>query len=956
MRWTRLLKRFRLFLFIVLVMWGREVAAQTPALTNKHYKITSWTTDDGLPGNSCVKIIQDKKGFIWLGSFDGLVRFDGTRFLVYNKGNLLSTNYAVAIADDENGNLWIGTDQGLMVYRNGKFINLADSTHAFFIESLCIDEKHQKIWLGSRNGGLFTYDMVSNTYTQVENSGEKDIINDFLKDKDGSIWVGGEKNGLLHFSQGQWNQFNESHGLLNKEIKSLYQDKAGVLYVGTSSGLYKRRPDGKFDTIEKFKGVRVSKVTMDTEGNLWVGTVNGLYHEQSKNNWRYITQKNGLSNNDIREIFFDEEGSVWLGTYRGGINQMRETKFHWYFGGQEPQIEATGALCALDDKTLLVGTTQGGLFTIKDEQLSEYPIKTEIDQRIYSILQDTQKNIWMASYNGLVLKTPDGREKLFTEKDGLRTNQIRKIFQDRNNNYWIGTRNVGLIKMSFKRFPDQPVFEQYLYDELNNFNATFIMAINEDSKGNLLVCSNNGGIVIISPDGKLKNYSKADGLKSNTCFNVREDSDGIIWVTTTNGLTRLHHGKLFTFTRSEGMPHENPMDVMEDALGFMWLPTQKGTIRVSKQQLDAFAEGKSKNIEWKLFDKNNDLAMSECTGTAQALIHAGKIWFPMIGGLMSVDPAAVQISKKAPRVFIEGVTVDELSRDITKPVLVPAGSKRIAFDFIALTLLYPNSARYRYKLDNFDGDWIEGGLNRQTSYTSLPYGNYFFKVSACNNDGVWSEASTPVALVVRPYIYQTWWFFVFVVMLIMFIGYTYTRIRTASIKQQSERLEQLVVERTKRIAEQRDEMVTLNEELRSSQEVVLTQRDALEEKIGELAEKNEEIATMNTNLERIVDERTKVLEEQNKRLSKYAFINAHKLRAPLASILGLINLFIHDAVTEQQAEMSRHLLKSANALDRVVRSINRMLEREFGKEPQEDWKATEEVREEENATDVNEEF
>jgi light-regulated signal transduction histidine kinase (bacteriophytochrome) len=156
------------------------------------------------------------------------------------------------------------------------------------------------------------------------------------------------------------------------------------------------------------------------------------------------------------------------------------------------------------------------------------------------------------------------------------------------------------------------------------------------------------------------------------------------------------------------------------------------------------------------------------------------------------------------------------------------------------------------------------------------------------------------------------------------------------------------------LAEQRDELVALNEELRSSQDVVLTQRDVLTEKNKELAEKNEEIAIMNTSLERIVEERTKVLEEQNKRLSKYAFINAHKLRAPLASILGLINLFIHDAVNEKQAEMSKHLFKSANALDKIVRSINRMLEREFGHDSQNALKASDEESDDDQTKDSTE--
>lgn len=895
-----------------------------------NFKTTYWTTDDGLPGNSCVKILQDKDGFLWMGSFDGLVRFDGTRFITYNKSNLLSSNFALTMASDNQGNLWVGTDHGLAHYYNGKITDLADSTHGFFIESLLMDEKKQKVWIGSRNAGFFAYDIRAKKYEQIDVLQKDDIFNDILKDPDGSLWIAGEKNGLLNLKNGAWKNFAEKDGLSSTEVKTLALAVDGTMYVGTTSGLFVRKPGDKFVEVEKFKGIRINKVKIDAGGNLWIGTVYGLYIQTSENKWIYLSREEGLSNNDVREIYFDADSTIWLGTYRGGVNQLRPTKFSWYFGGKGLEIEAVGAICAFGENGILAGTTEGELYTINNYEVKKYPIKTSIKQRIYSLLRDDKKNIWVACYDGLLLLTPDGREKLFTEKDGLLTKQIRVIYQDKKGIYWIGTRNAGLIRMTFDVKKSKPTFEQFRHEHLNKVNSTFIMDLREDAQGNLLICSNNGGLTIMPEDGPLINYSKKDGLQSNTCFSVRSDKTGVLWLTTTDGVTRLKDGKLFTFTRKDGMPHENPMDVMEDSLGFLWMPTQKGNIRVSKQQLNEYADNEADTIEWKLFDKNNDLIKSECTGTARAFKdNRGVLWFPMVGGLISVDPLTIQISKKIPSIYIERVSVDDVEKPFDKPVVVSSTDQRVAFEFIALTLRYPNSARYQYQLKPFDEGWINAGTSRNAVYTNLPAGDYTFSVIGCNNDGVWSLEGTSIAVVVNPRFYQTWWFITFVVSAIGLMILGYVRFRTRSIKERARYLAQLVNERTKMIAQQRDELALLNQELQSSQEEVMAQRDSLAEKIEELAEKNVEIESMNENLEKIVEDRTRVLNEQSKRISNYIFINAHKLRAPVASILGLINLLNHETLNAAQKRISDHLLESAAALDKVIRSISRMLEEEF---------------------------
>ncbi len=187
---------FSVLLSAALFLLAVSAIHAQPKEANKHYKITYWTADDGLPGNAAVKIFQDSEGFLWIGGFDGLVRFDGARFTIFSKNNLLTSNFALAVVGDKQGNVWIGTDRGILHYKNGQLSNLADKNFDFYVESLFYDEAEQKLWVGSRNAGLYTYDLVKHQYTFIEGTKNDDIINDIVKGKDGTIVVAKEENGI----------------------------------------------------------------------------------------------------------------------------------------------------------------------------------------------------------------------------------------------------------------------------------------------------------------------------------------------------------------------------------------------------------------------------------------------------------------------------------------------------------------------------------------------------------------------------------------------------------------------------------------------------------------------------------------------------------------------------------------------------------------------------------------
>jgi ligand-binding sensor domain-containing protein len=910
----------RLNLILLLVGCIQLVMAQQGAQDTFQYKISHWTTDDGLPSNTITYLHQDADEYLWIGSYDGLIRFDGTQFLVFNKNNTpeLQSFHARVLKGDRNNNMWIGTSLGLVKYNNGKFINVSGEENKLFILSMWVDEINKKIWIGTRDSGLYCYDIDNNTFRKVDNNFANDLITAIVQDRNGGMWIGSEKNGLAYFKNQQWTYFDKDDGLTNTEIQSLYLDDTDELLVGTSVGLFVFK-DGKIVQDKLTDGLRVNKIRRDKEGKIWLATATGAFRRLNKGSWQIFSKDEGLSNNDIRDIYFDNEGSVWLATYRGGLNQLRQTKFVTFGANEGLNVEAIGAIEELTTNQYLVATTDGKLFSIKDNIVSPFILKTKFTQRIYGILKDTQMNLWIASYDGLLLVTPNGNERLFTEADGLPTRQLRMIYQDKNQNYWIASRNSGLIKMKFDSKSSKPVFELFNSDGLKKLNASFIMSVKEDESNNLLVTTNTGGLLVLK-NNVIKNYTTDNGLVSNTVYTAQADKQGVIWLATLDGISRLENGEFFNYTKREGMPHESVFDLVEDDSGYFWMPTSNGILRVSKQQLNDYQAGKIKTIEWKQFDRSNELRSSECTGvTPMFKASDNSLWFLMLGGIVKVNPNNIVVNDKAPNVFIEKLIVDDNVQDLTDELIIPSGSQRVVFNYIGINLRYPRSVKYKFRLTNFDKNWIETGTDRNAVYTNLKGGNYTFQVIACNNDGVWNTTGASFPFTVESRYYERWWFYPALIFVTALFIVLYIQLRTRSIKHRADELKRVVDLRTREIALQRDELVALNEELRSSQEEVMAQRDAL-------SDKNNEIERINLNLERLVAARTEALEQQNKRLAEYAFINAHKLRSPLASILGIINLMVIETDPEQKRLLLGHLQKASLELDEIVHSINRMLE------------------------------
>lgn len=898
--------------------------SQNTSFVNRvaHYKVVPFTVVDGLPGNTLLTLKQDFNGYLWLGGFEGLTRFDGNHFTVFDPTSTLElkSSQINTIQLDSKGVLWIGTGQGLVKYAGHKFSNLASPEFSFNIESIELDEANQIAWLGTRNRGLYRYDMQTNSYQFIESQYTHDMITSIVLDNNGGIWISSDKNGFAHFANNQWQYFSKKDGLNTNEIISLHATNDG-LYICSILGLHLLK-GGKITLVPEPRESRITKVRNGPQGSLWVLTTSGIYIRYQDGTWRTLTRQDGLSAIDIRDVVFDREGAVWLATYRGGLLQLVEEKFVTFSSNEGLSAEAVSSVYQLSSNHWIAGTSDGKLFTIENEKAKPFIIRSTITKPICQITKDNRENLWFATYDGLLFISKNGEEKLFTERDGLPTRQVRAIIQDKDNNFWIGSRTSGVIKMEFNAAKGKPIFTTPYRDQLAKANGTFIISMSQDKGGNLLLATGAGSLIKILKDGSLRQYADKSRPSNEALFAAHEDARGVIWAAGTTGILRIENDSVKSFSRKDGMPFETVYDIVEDDLGYFWLPSAKGILRVKKDDLEEKLKDQKKEIRWRLFDSSDDLVKAQCTGASQVYKDASDIlWFPMQEGLVRVNPREIKIDTVPPKIQIESVTVDDALINHDEEIILPPGSKRFVFSYVSVNLKYQKAIRYKYKIDRFDRDWIDPGTQTTAVYTSLPPGAYAFRIMACNKDDICSSQEAVVHFKVSAHYYQSSWFYL-VVMNVLIVGVLgFIRIRTRTFRQRALLLKRMVAERTKEIASQRDELEAMNEELRMSQEEVIAQRDSL-------AEKNNQIEKINATLEDTVSERTAALEARNKKLEEFAFINAHKLRGPLASILGIMNLIRIETDEDSRKKLLELLNISTAELDKVIRATNKMLEEE----------------------------
>lgn len=784
-----------------------------------------WTTDNGLPQDTIWSIVQTRDGYLWLGTEGGLVRFDGVRFMVFDKENTpeIKSSSIYALLEDREGSLWIGTSSGgLSRLKDGKFSSYTtkDGLSSDIVECLYGD-RDGSLWIGTSAGLNHLRDGRVTSYT-TKNGLSNDIVRSLYQDREGSLWIGTSGGGLNRLKDGKFTAYTTKDGLSNGIVNSILQDREGLLWIGTADGGLNRLKDGKFTvytTKEGLSNVNVRALYQDLQGSLWIGTWGGGLDRFQDGKFAAYTTKDGLSADQVLSFYEDHEGSLWIGT-GSGLNRFQNGKFTTYSSKEGLSNEIVMSLYQDQEGALLIGTVGGGLYSLKNGRFAAYTNQEGLsNDTVNSIFQDVDGILWIGTDGGGVKRLMHGRITVYTTKEGLSNDIVNSIYQDREGSLWIGTSN-GLNRFKDGKFT--------VYTTKEGLSNNIVWYLYQDKEGSLWIGTRGGGLNRFR-SGRFTAYTNKNGLSNDYVTALYQDGEGSLWIGTDGGgLDRFKDGKLTSYTTREGLFDDKVFVILEDSKGHLWMSCNKGIFLVSKKELDDLDAGKAKRIHSISFGKADGMKSQECQGGSQPAgwkTADGKLFFATVKGVAAIDPEHIKVNEGLPPVIVEYMVGGGIPlwasvalAGFRRPAFgssgrleIPPGSNKFEFQYTALSFLVPEKVLFKYKLEGFDNDWVDAGTRRTAYYTNIPPGNYTFRVKACNNDGVWNEEGAAFAFRLMPHFYQTWWFYGLCFLTAASVARAAYQVRIRSLKARETELIRVVEEKTRDLREANERIEKLQE-------------------------------------------------------------------------------------------------------------------------------------------------
>jgi ligand-binding sensor domain-containing protein/signal transduction histidine kinase len=830
---------------------------------SQEYIFTNYSINNGLSQSVVNCIFQDSKGYIWAGTQNGLNRFNGETFDVYNynrnDSGSISNNWIYSIAEDAAGNLWIGTKGGLNKYnaKQNNFKRIVYQTDfAFDVSQYCYDV------ICLENGDIFIntpplisiYNLEKESFTHFENRLEydgavKDVKIPALEDTDGKIWIG-STTGLTLFSL-QTNEFSYFPFVLKTEVNveninvtAIFKDKKSNLWVGTTIGLFIFNSDlNRFEESRfligqneqvPFKNICIRAITEDKNGNLIVGTEgNGLFVISPESPGtvaihNYTTENSDLGHNIVQSLIIDKSENLWIGTLQGiSKTDLKKKKFNLYRKSNSPNsLDLLGNVIASlyknDDGILWVGNWGQGLNLVnrKTGEVEHFSTRHSGNHYIpndfvHVIFKDSEGEIWLGTRNGILIYDKPGNRfvdwKTFF-KNSLLPNfnnvRIYMIIQDRDLNYWIGTQN-GLYKIDLKKSAVE-VFQKEL-DANYQLSANLVYCLIEDSEGLIWIATVSGLDVYNPATKKIRHFRKEEkGLSDDFIISLCEDKKGNIWIGTATYLN-VYHKKDSSFTyyaQEHGLPNNRIFEIVKDKNNEMWIATGKGLCKFDEQQ----------NL-CHTFTLEDGLQSLEFNLRAAFVCDDGEILMGGMNGFNSFYPDSISGNPYIPKLVFtsfytqKGAVKEYINLEESPEVVLHHNIYSFTIEFAALEFTNPQKNSYAYQMAGISDEWINIGNRKFVPFFGLQPGDYTFKVKGSNNDGVWNERDISIKIVILP----PWWrsiyaYFAYFILFVLAV-FSYIKMRERKLKHDKKILEQKVLERTKQIEEQNQLIISKNQEL-----------------------------------------------------------------------------------------------------------------------------------------------
>jgi signal transduction histidine kinase/CheY-like chemotaxis protein/ligand-binding sensor domain-containing protein len=789
--------------FSLFIYRGAPVAfALDPGKATTQYIHEVWQTQDGLPQNSIRAIAQTNDGYLWLGTPAGLVRFDGVRFTVFDKGNTVQIrdNSITSLLRSRDGTLWIGSQNGLLRMRYGRFTRYSrENGLSDNVVTCLIETRDGSLWAGTQTGGVNRFLGGKFVHYSQKDGLSADTISALYETRDGSLWVGTVGRWLNRFVNGKFLPYGKSEGMSDDDGMCFYEDDDESLWIGTDGGGLNHLKDGKFSIYGLKEGLLdrdVWSICRDRDRNLWIGTVGGGLARLQNGKLISYTTKDGLSSDYILSVFEDREGSLWLGTRGGGLNRLKDGSITSYTTQEGLSHDDVKCVYEGRDGSLWIGMEGGWMNRFLGGRFSVFPRQDSISSySVFSILEDREGTLWIGAGEHGLNRFSNGRLTSYTTTDGLSDNDVRSIVQRRDGSVWFGSNDGGL-----NVFSDEKI--TVLQDVRDKLLGSSVKCLLEGRDGSLWIGTEDRGLCQYK-DGKLRSFVSQDGMFSNSAIALYEDSEGVLWIGTRGaGLSRMKEGRFFQYTVKQGMFDDFIYQILEDGRQNLWVSGPKGLSCVKKEELDDLARGKTRFVHSLSYGPTDGMASSECNGESQPAgwkTKDGRLWFATSKGVVVVDPEHVKTNELPPPVLIEQVFVDKKEIILPGKARLAPGQGEIELHYTGLSLLAPQKVYFKYRLEGFDKEWVNAGSRRTAYYTNLPPGSYRFRVIACNNDGVWNESGAVFEFYLEPHFYQSTWFYALCTVTLILAGPGIYLLRVRRLKKRERDLVLLVDKRTEEL-------------------------------------------------------------------------------------------------------------------------------------------------------------
>jgi ligand-binding sensor domain-containing protein/signal transduction histidine kinase len=740
--------------------------AATPAAraTIGSFIVDTWDTDDGLPQNSVTAITQTRDGYLWFGTLNGLVRFDGIRFTILDESNTpeLHSSRIVTLFEDSQGRLWIGTETGgIAQLHHGNLTSTGIGQYAFESRLAAAAESPDgAVWLYTADGQVWRY--ASERFTSfLFAAGQAGSSRSLIAEPSGPLWIGTQTrlaalsptltSGSLELPVEQEVPLGHLDQLLASRRHGHWRLADGRIQQWIDNTLH--RDFGPYP----WGDAPVSAACEDRDGNLVVGTRGqGVFWFDSHGAATILSTRAGLSHDIVLSVASDHENNLWVGTQGGGLNRVKRQMFAVLEASRGYSVQST----AEDPNGALWIAFQGQGVAHYHDGVTRFfgPPQGLTHLHVGSVFVDRQHQVWAGTLgaglfqlHGTRFQPAPGTERLHPT--------IFAIHEDQHGHLWVGTEG-GLAQLKDQAWK--------VYTTEDGLSADVIRAIAEDPAGPLWIGTVGGGLNRLA-HGQFTSFHKQDGLPSEDVSALYLDSDGVLWIGTFgSGLARLEAGQWTHYTTRDGLLSNSIGPIIEDDAQHLWISSTAGLMRIPKLALNQFARGQSSFLPCRVYGRPEGLPTRECTLGFQpgaTRTADGRLWFPTVKGLVSVHPEQLRFNPHPPPVVIQSVLIDGEPVETNplvpirdRPITLPAQRERLEIHFAGLNLGAPDRARFLYRLDGHERDWIEAGSTRSARYSRLPPGRYHFHVKAANEDDVWNDTGSSIAVIVLPPIYRTWWF------------------------------------------------------------------------------------------------------------------------------------------------------------------------------------------------------